>query len=152
MEIKAKHISIFLLRILLGLVFLVPGIKDVITPGWSASGFLTNATSGPLVSFYQSLVGSPVVDVLVSWGLLLIGLALLLGVAVRFASASGIIMMFLFYLATFPPERNLIEEHIIYIAALFVLMSTAAGRFLGLDHYIEKRLPKNAEFLKLFLG
>src|SRR3989344_4629419 len=144
MEIKAKHISIFALRILLGLVFLVPGIKDVTTPGWSASGFLMNAAKGPFLEFYQSLAGNIAVDVLVSWGLLLIGLALLLGIAVRFASVSGIIMMVLFYFASFPPEHSIIEEHIIYIAALFVLMSTAAGRFLGLDNFIEKRLPKSA--------
>ena len=86
---------------------------------------------------------------MVVWGEILIGLCLILGFLVRFASFWGIVMMLLFYFASFPPEYAfLIDEHIIYALILVFFMVSNAGHFWGLDKKLEKVLPQ----LKLLMG
>ncbi|MCH8995153.1 MAG: DoxX family protein, partial [Chloroflexi bacterium] len=71
----------------------------------------------------------------------LIGVALILGIGVRWAAFWGATMMFMFYIAQFPPEHNpFMEYYLIYILVLGVLGALGAGRILGLDNVIE-RLP-----------
>lgn len=147
-----KKITIVLLRIALGGLFLYSGV-DKFLNGFSAAGFLNNATSGPFSGIYMSMAGSTIVDSLVMWGEISIGLALFLGVFVRLASYLGTLMMGLFYLAVLPPEHGFISEHIIYALVFAVLASFGAGRYFGLDKYIEKVdfVKKNKYFI-LLLG
>ncbi len=80
--------------------------------------------------------------------MLLIGGALILGVATRLAAIGGAIWMGLFYLATaIKPEFNpVLDEHIVYILVLAGLAAMGAGRYLGLQDRWERlalvrRLP-----------
>ena len=133
---EIKNISTLVLRVLLGIVFFVPGWQDITNPKFSADAFLTKVAYGPLQNVYHGMAGNPAISALVAWGLLLIGLCLMLGAFVKLASVLGIIQMALFYFARFPPQHNLIDEHIIYAAAMLVLFAMNAGRFAGLDKYL----------------
>ncbi len=90
-------------------------------------GFLKFGTSGPLVAVFQGLAGSALVDWLFMLGLLLIGLAMMLGIGLRVAGLSGAVMMALMYLASaMPPAHNpLIDDHIFY---LFTFLAFAFAR------------------------
>jgi len=71
------------------------------------------------------------------WGLLLIGLSLILGLFVRYASYAGIALMALYWLPVldFPKVDHgiLVDDHIIYILAMIVFIKAKAGEHLGLD-------------------
>jgi len=146
---KNKDLSTFLLRVALGWLFLYSGYSKLTAAGgFSAKGFLLNL-QGPFSAFYLPLAGNPVVDQLVIWGEILIGICLILGLLVRFASFWGIVMMLLFYFAEFPPEHAfLINEHIIYILIFIFLMVSNSGHFWGLDKKFEKMFPQ----LKILMG
>jgi thiosulfate dehydrogenase [quinone] large subunit len=93
-----------------------------------------------------------VIDGLVIWGQILIGIALILGVVTRFSLFWAGAMMFMFYIAQFPPENNpFLDEHIIYIGVFLLLGALGAGRILGLDALIEKlpfvRRIRGSEYL-----
>ncbi len=118
-----------------------------LTQGFSANGYLLNL-NGPFAQFFQSLAGNPLVDNLVIFGEILIGICLLLGLLVRFASFWGVVMMGLFYLTVYPPEHALIvDEHIIYILILVFFMVSNSGHFYGVDKALEKKLPKYKNLL-----
>ena len=78
------------------------------------------------------MAGNPIVDWLFMLGLLLIGLALLLGIGVRIAGYSGALLMLFMYLASIQPENNpLLDDHIIYGLLLLLFAATGAGKCLG---------------------
>ena len=70
-----------------------------------------------------------------------IGIALMLGVTMRIAAASGAALMVLMWSAVLPPENNpFMDYHLIYALVLVVLALTAAGKTLGLGRRWE-RIP-----------
>lgn len=137
---RVKDLSLFLLRVGTGLLFLWAGWEKVVaaTP-FSAAGYLKSST-GPLASFFQSLSGNTTIDLLVVWGLTLGGAALILGVFTRLASVSLGLLMALIYLSHFPPKApdSLVEIHIILILALFVISAFEAGKVWGLGKWVSK--------------
>jgi thiosulfate dehydrogenase (quinone) large subunit len=144
-----------LLRILLGLIFLWPFMDKLFALGYSTGrapngtidrfgpaawlngghptkGFLSR-TSGPFADVYQSMAGHPVVDWLFMLCLLGVGVALVLGVALRPAAIAGGTLMVLIRVAIWSPENNpLIDEHVIYVLLLAALAMADAGRRWGL--------------------
>lgn len=107
---------------LLGLGYSTPVGKGWLAGASPTAGFLKGATYGPFVHIYQSLAGQAWVDWLFMVGLLLIGLALLLGIGLKIAGWTGALLMLLMYLAAFPPKTNpLIDDHIVYIVILLAL-------------------------------
>jgi thiosulfate dehydrogenase [quinone] large subunit len=143
---KLRHIPLFLLRIALGWLFFYAGITKLFNPAWSAVGYLQGAKT--LSSFYQWLAQPglvPVINFLNEWGLLLIGVALLVGLFVRLASGAGAVMMLLYYfpVLTFPhigATAYVVDEHIVYALALLVVAAFQAGRIGGLEKVLP-RLP-----------
>ncbi|MGQ9571959.1 MAG: DoxX family protein [Dehalococcoidia bacterium] len=134
----------FLLRLAMGWIFVWSGF-DKLLGDWTSAGFLVNATKGPLESWFIDLgtnsLAVDVIDGLVIWGQILIGIALILGIAMRFTLFWAGAMMFMFYIAQFPPAHNpFLDEHIVYIGVFLLLGALGAGRILGLDALIE-RLP-----------
>jgi len=134
-------IALVLLRLALGWLFFYAGWSKITNPDWSAVGYLTNANTFP--DFFAKLAQPevlPLVNTLNEWGLLLIGVALLLGLFTRAAAFAGVVLMVLYYLPVlnFPHVAHgyLIDDHIIYIAALFVLIAQNAGKHFGLDKYL----------------
>ena len=71
------------MRLALGFLFFMAGWSKLTAQGgWSAAGYLANAT-GPFASWFQSLAGNGLVDQLNMWGLALIGVALIFGLGVH---------------------------------------------------------------------
>jgi thiosulfate dehydrogenase [quinone] large subunit len=100
--------------------------------GNPTQGFLSHS-SGPFSGIYQDIAGTGVVNVLFMVGLLGIGVALLLGVAMRPACIAGATMLMLMWTASLPPENNLfMDDHIIYALVLIGLAAVGAGKTLGL--------------------
>ena len=131
-----------LLRLLMGWIFLWAGFDKAIN-GFSAEGFLTHATSGPLHGWFTDLGANgtalSVVEPLVTYGQILMGLAIFLGAGTRSALFFAGIMMFLFYLSQFPPEHDLfVDYYLVYIVVYLVLGALGAGRILGLDALVER--------------
>jgi len=126
-------ILIFMVRLLMGGMMLEEGLNKLIGGTFSASGFLTNST-GPFSGWYAGLVPyTPVLDPIVIWTQILIGIALLLGILVRFVSFFAAIMMIVFYLAYIPSPLGWINYQIIYAVLFTGLLFTGAGYFLGFD-------------------
>lgn len=103
-----------------------------ISGGSPTTGFLKFGTSGPFADFYQSLAGSGFADWLFMIGLLGIGLGLVLGIAMRLSTVSGILMMLLMYTATLLPANNpLVDDHIVYALVLAVLYAANGQQVFG---------------------
>ena len=96
---------ITVLRIAIGWHFLYEGLIKLFAENWSAENYLGN-TYGFLSGFYHWLAASPgllaVVNFLNIWGLILIGLALFLGIVIRWSSLFGVALLVLYYFA-YPP-------------------------------------------------
>jgi len=146
-----------LLRLVMGWIFVWSGF-DKLLGEFSSAGFLAGAAKGPLTGWFHSLAQNQaavdVIDPLVVWGQILIGLALIFGVGTRFALFWASAMMFMFYIAQFPPANNpFMDEHLVYILLFVLLGALGAGRILGLDAIVE-RLPwvRRLPLLNLLLG
>lgn len=108
------------------------GPQAWVNGGSPTKGFLSHS-EGPFSSFYKSFAGAPLANWLFMIGLLAIGLALMLGVAMRIATVSGVAMLLLMWSAVFPTSSNpFMDDHIIYALTLVALMLAGAGTMLGL--------------------
>lgn len=117
---------------LLGLGFATPAAKSWIAGGSPTAGYL-GSLKGALAGAFQPLAGNPVVDAAFMLGLLLVGAALVLGIALRAAAAGGTALMLLMWLSSLPIKTNpVIDEHIIYAAAMVALAASGAGNVWGL--------------------
>ena len=131
---------------------------------WTAAGYLANAIpqGNPLMGFFGSLAGSPLIDLLNMWGLTLTGLGLIIGALVRWNAFWGAIMMLFYWaaslegglLAGLPLAHGwVVDDHIVYAVLLFGLGAFGAGRILGLDASIEQtQFVKQRPWLRYFLG
>ncbi|HVH93850.1 MAG TPA: hypothetical protein VM688_02920 [Nocardioidaceae bacterium] len=118
--------------------------------GSPTKGFLAFGTAGPFKELYASIAGQTWADALFMIGLAGIGIALIMGVAMRIAAVSGATLMVLMWTAVLPPANNpFMDDHLIYAMALVLLALLGAGGTLGLGKVWE-RLPivKRYSFLK----
>ena len=107
---------------LFGLGFATKSANSWINGGSPTSGYLVNATHGPLAEIFKSLSGIAVVDWLFMVGLLGVSLTLLFNKYITLGATAGSIMMILMWLSAFPPANNpILDEHIVYILVLAIL-------------------------------
>ncbi len=131
------------LRLLLGWFMLVDGLQILLTPHWSASGFLLGAKTFPAFYAWFALPGNSWwVNPLNSWGITLIGVALLLGVGIRAASWAGAALMILYYFPhyAFPavPHGFVVEDHLIYAGAFVLIAVLPAAQSFGFARYLRR--------------
>lgn len=108
--------------------------------GSPTEGFLTFGTSGPLAGFFQSFAGAAWADWLFMVGLLGIGLALMTGMGMRIAAASGGLMLVLMWAAALWPANNpVMDDHLVYALVLVGLAVVDAGRTWGLGGWWQTR-------------
>lgn len=142
--------SIVLLRVLIGWHFLYEGIAKLGLPSWSASGFLTQSR-GPFAAYFHGLAGDPAmlekVNLMTMWGLVAIGLGLIVGCLTRTAAVSGILIILLIYLCnppfvgyfySIPTEGSylVVNKNLVEAAGLLVIAMTNTGVVAGLDRFI----------------
>ena len=107
--------------------------KAWLNGGSPTAGFLGKAATGPFTDFYHSIAGTAVTDFLFMAALLGVGAALMLGIGMRIAAASGALLTVMMWTAVLPPESNpFMDDHLIYAAVLIVLALLGAGNTLGL--------------------
>lgn len=145
--------ALVLLRVLTGWHFLYEGLVKLVNPDWSAIGYLLD--SGWIFEgFFHSLAANPgvlgVVDFLNVWGLILVGLGLIIGSFTRIAILGGIILL-TFYYVSHPPFLNLeyvlpsegsyliVNKTLIELVALWVLYLFPTGSLIGLDRFLFRR-------------
>jgi len=142
---KWQNIWLTVLRLGMGWVYFYAGWAKLTTANWSAAGYLNNAKTFPdIFAWFASDANLGWVNFINMWGLTLIGAALILGVAVKFASAMGALLTLLYYfpILDFPKagaNGYIIDDHIIYVMVFGVLAVFAAGRIWGLDGWLEKK-------------
>lgn len=120
----------------------------LISGGSPTYGFLTFATEGSHTGllFDWMAPSAPdainLADVGFMLGLLLLGLGLLLGVAVRTAAISGAALLaFMFLAADVWPENNPVtNSHVVEVVALLGVATVGAGRF-ALQPWVDERFP-----------
>jgi thiosulfate dehydrogenase [quinone] large subunit len=151
--------ALLALRVMIGWHFFFAGVTKIIAGDWSAQGFLANAVAdaNPFLGFFQAMANSsllPLIDILNMWGLTLVGLGLLVGGAVRWCAFWGSIMMWFYWAASLPLAHSVfVDDHIIYIALLFMLGAFGAGRYYGVDEYVESSsIVQNNRWLRYLLG
>lgn len=97
-----QKLTLVALRLAIGWHFLYEGLVKLANPNWTSAGYLLDS-SGFMKNFFFSLASNPdilkVVDFLNIWGLILIGLSLILGLFTRVAIISGIVLMTFYYLS-----------------------------------------------------
>ena len=110
--------------------------KSWLNGGSPTKGFLGSGAEGPFTSFYHSIAGAAVVDVLFMVALLAIGTALLLGIGMRLAAVAGTVLLVMMWTAVLPPANNLfMDDHLIYAGLLILLAVLGAGNTLGLGRW-----------------
>lgn len=141
-----QKISLLLLRVGIGTLFLYAGITKIADPTWSAKGYLLGAKT--FSWFYTWLAGDgilPFINFLNAWGFTLLGAALMLGAFVRLSGMLGATMMILYYFPVLefpyiPPHAYLVDEHIVYAIALLVLSAFSKDTQWGIGSWL-RNLP-----------
>ena len=143
-------VALNLLRLALGVTFLWAFLDKTFGLGYATpterawingasptEGFLSGVSAGPLKGVFNNLAGNPFIDWLFMVGLLGIGAALILGVALRVAAASGALLLAMMWLAAWPPATTaggeptgsnnpLVDDHVISALAIIVVGVYAA--------------------------
>jgi thiosulfate dehydrogenase [quinone] large subunit len=153
------QLGIAVLRIGVGVIFLWAGLEKMLAPeAFDASGFLQFGTGGslgwPFVSgevaegtifnpthdFWTGLAGSDgamsVINILVPFGQIGIGVGLILGLLTRFSALMGTLMMLFFFIAAWDFEFGIVNQHLTYALVTAFLGLIGAGNYYGLDRSV----------------
>lgn len=140
------------LRVAIGWHFLYEGLVKLSNPNWTSFGYLMDS-KGFFESFFQSLADSPeslnIVDFMNIWGLIAIGLLLILGLFSRPAIIAGIVLLAFYYLShpafiglkyALPMEGSyfIINKTFIELFAFAVLFVFPTSKEVGFDKFILK--------------
>lgn len=99
--------------------------------GSPTTGFLSGVT-GPFKGVFEPMAGAAWADWLFMIGLLAIGVALMLGIGIRIAAASGALLLVFMWMASLPLDNNpFMDDHLIYAVILIGLAAVHAGDTLG---------------------
>jgi thiosulfate dehydrogenase [quinone] large subunit len=152
---RFQTVALVTLRILIGWHFLYEGIAKLANPYWTSAGYLAESQGWFSGIFFDIATNESVltfVDYLNIWGLIAIGLGLMLGAFTQMATIGGIVLLALYYLAA-PPGIGLsypmpsegsyliVNKVLIELAALVVLLAFPTGKVVGLDRLFAMRKP-----------
>jgi thiosulfate dehydrogenase [quinone] large subunit len=157
--IKERNYSNFQLvalvgaRVLIGWYCLYEGVIKVTNPNWSSFAFL-NDSQGWFAFLFKAMASNPsvvsVVDFLNVWGLIAIGLGLMLGLFTRVATISGIVLISLYclshpslidaqYMMASGENTLWVGKNLIFVFLLLVLLAFPTGKRIGIDRLIFRK-------------
>jgi thiosulfate dehydrogenase (quinone) large subunit len=137
-----------LLRIYTGIFFVWHGFGKISGGKFadSMNSFLTSRLESSF-SFYRPFIEAIVLPnggifaTMIAWGELLIGLALVVGLATRYAAVAGAFLVANFWFAKGEPFLAGSNHDVIWLVIFIVLACIPAGRVAGLDDGLSDRLP-----------
>jgi thiosulfate dehydrogenase (quinone) large subunit len=160
---RRHQLGVAVLRVGVGIIFLWAGLEKVIggAGAWSAAGFLGFGTGGTLgwpfvaetvdgviynpthdmwVVMADNSLAMSIINLLVPWGQVGIGVSLILGLLTRFGAAMGTLMMLMFFVAAWDFEFGIVNQHLTYALVTFFLGYIGSGNFYGLDATVGQRV------------
>lgn len=150
-------ITLTLLRILIGWHFLYEGFYKLAQESWTAKGAL-NGSKWIMNDVYTWIADSPSllssVDALNMYGLVILGLGLMLGLFTRWMAIGGAFLLLMFYLInpplpglyyTTPTEGHylIVNKNLIEMMALIAIAFIPTGKYFGLDRFLYALMKKN---------
>jgi thiosulfate dehydrogenase [quinone] large subunit len=145
-RLKMEMAIIVYLRVAMAWTFLYPAFRQILSPEFNVAGFLSHTkTFHDFFSIFATPPAAHVVSILVAYGHLLIGLSLLVGLFVWLSAGFGALLMVVYWMAhvDWPYVANktnfIIDQHLVYAGVLLYLGVVCAGRFWGLDAWVQKK-------------
>ncbi len=150
---SGQVIMLVVLRVSIGWHFLYEGLVKLLNPNWSSIGFLVDS-KGLFENLFKAMAANlkvvPIIDFLNLWGLVLIGLGLIVGLFSRIALISGIVLLALYYIShpaiigaeyMIPSEGSylFINKTLIELFAMSVLLVFPTSRLIGLDRLLFRK-------------
>ena len=155
---RSHQIGVAIVRVVVGIIFLWAGLEKVFGPEpFDAAGFLQFGTTGSLgwpfvtepvegaiynpthdfwVGLSENETAMAIVNVIVPWGQIGIGIGLILGLLTRFSALMGTLMMLGFFLAAWDFQYGIVNQHLTYAVVTAFLGYLGAGNFYGLDRSV----------------
>lgn len=136
------------LRFALGWHFFYQGFGKLVAPYWSAEGYL-KASWGPFAKMAESPTLLLIADYTTMWGLVLLGLCMMIGFFSRLSALAGAGLLIMIYAAIPPLDYTgfvistaqgtelYVDKTLIEIIALIVVASFRTGHILGLDIMVD---------------
>ncbi len=144
------------LRVFIGWYFLYEGLAKVLSPKWTAYGYLMDS-KGLFAPLFRMIAENPdlmaIADFINIWGLTLIGLLLILGLFEKAGYVGAALLLTLYYLSH-PPLLNVayllrpegsylwVDKNLIMLAATIVLLYFPTSGIIGLDSIMNKKFKK----------
>jgi thiosulfate dehydrogenase [quinone] large subunit len=132
-------------RLAMAWTFLYAASHQVFDPNFSVAMFLSHTkTFHDVYAVFTTPTLAPTVTFLVSYGHLLIGLSLAVGLLVRVSASFGILLLLVYWTAhmDFPFIENtnnfVLDYHLVYAGVLVFLIAKHAGHVWGLDGVVER--------------
>jgi len=143
-----RHWPIVVLRMYTGIFFAWNGLGKIRRDDFAAGmeRFL-NGQLGSSFDFYRPFVESVVLPnksmfaAMVAWGELAVGLAMVVGLATRYAAAVGAFLVLNFWFAKGLPVLAGTNHDVVWFVIFVVLGMVPAGKIAGLDNGLSDRLP-----------
>lgn len=147
---KVQVSALVLLRILIGWHFLYEGVIKAYNPSWTSRGYLVSASIlKPFFAWLASDSLITVIDYLNIYGLIAIGISLLVGIKVKWGCVGGMLLLLFYYLAH-PPFPSLpqgpsegsywiVNKNLVEMAALFVIYQFPLTSAFGLESLFTRK-------------
>ena len=141
-----------ILRLLIGWHFLYEGAVKLYSSSWSAAGYL-NDSQGLFAPMFKAIAANPglmaAVDFLNTWGLIAVGLGLIVGFLTQAALIGGMILLGMYYLShqpfisaqyALPSEGSYlwVNKNLIELFAMAVLYVFPTSHIIGLDRLMQR--------------
>ncbi|MDR1584930.1 MAG: DoxX family membrane protein [Prevotellaceae bacterium] len=151
---KFQISSLIILRLLIGWHFLYEGLIKVFNPNWTAYHYLMDS-QGFFAEYFYNIASNTtllsIANVLNTYGLILVGLGLILGCLSKWSSICGVVLLLMYCLShppfigaeyLMPAEGSYlwIDKNLVEMAALIVLTGFPTSHIIGLDRYLHKIL------------
>lgn len=150
---KQQLWMLVILRVAIGWHMLYEGVTKLLNPNWSSIGYLMDS-KGWFAGIFHAIAGNPdvlkIIDFLNVWGLILVGLGLILGLFTKLSAYGGIALLALYYLSH-PPAINavyaiptegsymFVNKNLIELITLVILVLFPSGNIIGLDRFVFKK-------------
>lgn len=139
-----------LLRVGTGWYFLYEGLSKVFTPNWTAYGYLIDS-KGLFAPIFKSIANNPglmaFADTINIYGLVIIGLLLILGLFEKLGYVAAALLVLLYYLShppllnveyLFPTEGSYlwVDRNLLMFISIIALYAFPTAKRIGLDRLI----------------